>query len=586
MLHVILKSYRSKLIIALSIVSVIPVGIMSFMVYRSALDAVYEQASQHHIREMEVFLSQLDTRLGYAELSSFSLLLDKRYTESLAVTAGTSDYKTFDAFNYIRKVNEQMTLANQDVQSVYTYSETGKWITGVDIGYTMKIEDAPYWLERAEIGPAGWRTMNSLSRSPELLICKYFFLKDAKAQHKGVVSVNILFSTLADLFVHYKGNLSGSTILIISEDDDVLYSLNMENAGFETTAMLKLAEEQALQKGYSVLDCNGFSYMLISGQSTRVNLRFTVLESMEELQAPIRQSLWLAVYGMGFMLLFGLIISVMLGRRISAPVITLAEAMQRAEQGDFALLENKNREDEFGILNNGFNNMLVSINKKNKQIILQYEEQKALDLKLMQNQINAHFLYNTLDVIHWIASEYEVDLICKMVSNLSRYYRLSLSEGHDLITLEQVEDLLKSYISIFNIKALDKSWSAAFTVDIPENLREALTLKYIFQPIVENALIHGFPKESGKISLSAEVAENDVLRVTITNTGKEILPDRVRQLNAILQNPANGDSGGSFALKNISRQVKNQCGEDFGMIMTSGDGLTKVIFDLPLRFDN
>ena len=139
------------------------------------------------------------------------------------------------------------------------------------------------------------------------------------------------------------------------------------------------------------------------------------------------------------------------------------------------------RPDEFGMIGNQFNVLLESI----EQLIHENYETRVLknefELKYIQNQLNEHFLFNTLDSIHWIANSHHVPQISEIIFNLSRLFRLTLNERRDTLAVSQAAEILKAYIMLINVR-MDGAILSEIEVD--PNIKDCRTYKYFFQPIV------------------------------------------------------------------------------------------------------
>jgi two-component system sensor histidine kinase YesM len=196
---------------------------------------------------------------------------------------------------------------------------------------------------------------------------------------------------------------------------------------------------------------------------------------------------------------------------------------------------------------------------------------RDIQLKMMGYQINAHFLYNTLDTIHWIASMNKVPRISSLVASLVSYFRITLSEGKDVITVKKVIELAKNYLDIYTIKS---DYHVDFRVDIDPSLHEYRTLKYIFQPLLENALNHGIEKKAadGELVLGCRPHGEDLL-FTITDTGAGIPEEKLKDIQNALMNSEFGGTG-NFALRNINLQIKIFFGSQYGLEIDSvyGEG--------------
>lgn len=281
------------------------------------------------------------------------------------------------------------------------------------------------------------------------------------------------------------------------------------------------------------------------------------------------------------LMLVAVILALIVSRRVHTPVHTMIRSMRKAREGDFDVQITAQRRDEFGILFENFNLMVSRIKTLIDELYIQRLIKNEMQLKMLVSQINAHFIYNTLDSIHWIARIRKVDEISTMISGLSNYLRISLSSGKDTITVQEAVELVESYLSIQKVRYQDK-----FEVDMrmdPE-LVNYKVLKFVFQPLVENAIYHGLEKKNGKGRLLiCWLKTDETLHYEVQDDGVGIPADKLREITDSL---ANNDVQGEnyFALKNINAQIKLSYGQEYGLKLESGAGVgTKVSLRLPLR---
>jgi len=277
----------------------------------------------------------------------------------------------------------------------------------------------------------------------------------------------------------------------------------------------------------------------------------------------------------------GIVLALLIASSVHRPLHKMIRAMRKARDGEFDVRIADSRQDEFGYLFNHFNEMVARIKELIDELYVQKLLKQDLQLKMLGSQINAHFLYNTLDSVHWIARIHKVDDISAMVFGLSRYFRLSLSEGRDEVSVGEVVQLLDSYILIQKIRYRDKF---TMSLEADESLKDARVLKYIFQPIVENAIYHGLEKKEGEGRLDVRFEKrDDLLLFAVEDDGAGIEPGRLAELRALLSGPETGGEG-HFALRNINAQIKILYGPDYGIEVDSALGKgTRVVMTIPLR---
>jgi two-component system sensor histidine kinase YesM len=198
--------------------------------------------------------------------------------------------------------------------------------------------------------------------------------------------------------------------------------------------------------------------------------------------------------------------------------------MKGVKKGKLEKLDIKEQKDEVGNLVTNYNFMIDEIQSLLLQQFELGQEKKGAELKALQSQINPHFLYNTLDMINWMAKKNESENIKDTVDALSKYYRLILNKGKDIITIGDELELCKAYITIQQKRFKDR---IQFKIDVEESILMYLIPKITLQPLLENAILHGIAESSsgtGTIIISGwEDGEKLVLAVTDDGVGIDTL---------------------------------------------------------------
>ena len=285
-----------------------------------------------------------------------------------------------------------------------------------------------------------------------------------------------------------------------------------------------------------------------------------------------------------FLLIILCIVSVcafIISRRISRSLInsldSIAGAMKRASLGEFKTLPlpPDAEENEASQITEAYNHMIETIDN-----LIKYNEQYALTLKkyefdFLQMQIKPHFLYNTLNVIQSLYMENLTDDAVRLISALSKFYKLSLHTQCDFVNLEHEINHISKYVEIENFKYNN---AVTLKVDIPEDMRGCLVPKIILQPLVENALHHGILEKdsgTGTISVCSRRDGNDIL-ITVEDDG-------IGMSEQQLQNLRNGMTEG-IGYINTDRRIKLLFGDEYGLSIESAEGIyTKITVKIKER---
>lgn len=277
----------------------------------------------------------------------------------------------------------------------------------------------------------------------------------------------------------------------------------------------------------------------------------------------------------------GILFAFFMASTVNRPLQKMIQAMNKAKTGNFDVRIEDKRTDEFGTMYIHFNEMVSRIKELINQLYVQKMLEQGLRLKILGSQINAHFLYNTLDSIHWLARIHKVNDISTMIFGLSNYFRHSLSEGRDEVYINEIVQLLDSYLTIQKARYRNK-FSLQMHVD--PSLEAYKVLKYIFQPLVENAIYHGLEKKSGNGRLDiAFIRDGECLKFVVTDDGAGIEPDKLSELRLLLCGEGSKDDQHNFALRNIHSQIQIAYGMKYGIEINShlGKG-TEVAMTIPL----
>ena len=213
----------------------------------------------------------------------------------------------------------------------------------------------------------------------------------------------------------------------------------------------------------------------------------------------------------------------------------------------------------------------------------QYENGKEIknaELRVLQAQINPHFLYNTLDMIHWFAEENMVTEIDTAVNSLATFYRISLSNGKEQIRLKDELAQVEAYIRLQNLRFEN---TIQYNCQIEQRFMNQPIIKMILQPLVENAIQHGlFEKDElgGTISIRSWHEEPQLLCLIIADDGVGMSPEQLALLNKNLQIP---DEGHGYGIQNVNSRLQLYYGADFHLYFESRPGKgTEVFVRVPL----
>ena len=307
--------------------------------------------------------------------------------------------------------------------------------------------------------------------------------------------------------------------------------------------------------------------------------------SIDELSSNTRQIVPFSLIVALGVCLVAVFLSLQFSSSIAKPIKSLIGLMKKVEVGDFTGKFQVKYRDEIGMLGKSYNLMLEEIQRLMHTVREEQRELNKAQVKILQEQINPHFLYNTLDSINWLSRMGRNDEVVVIVNAFTKLMRIALNKGRDVITVQEEAAHAQSYLTIQKIRYKKK---LDFEMEIPEVMREYVTLKLILQPIVENAIYHGIKakKAGGEIFVSG-YEQQDCLVFTVKDTGVGFGESTLAELNENLQKPFGIVWTGmdSFGIKNVSDRIKVFFGYRYGLRYESvlGEGTTVYITIPKLR---
>ncbi|MBP1754419.1 MAG: histidine kinase [Firmicutes bacterium] len=275
------------------------------------------------------------------------------------------------------------------------------------------------------------------------------------------------------------------------------------------------------------------------------------------------------------------LVNILVTDSITKPIRMLCEKTAMVAKGDFTTRTTCENHDELAILSDSFNDMAFKLEQQVKSIRLEQENLRYMESKLLQSQINPHFLYNTLDTIIWLIEGDKNKEAIDIVVSLSEFFRIIVSKGKDFITIREEEIHIKSYLQIQQSRYKD---ILDYEINIPEELYGYQILKMTMQPIIENSLYHGIKmlRARGKITVTGEMRD-EIIYFRVIDNGIGMDDEELKALREEVEMPGSKQSTG-FGLANVNKRIKLNYGDKYGLDIQSkkGEG-TEIIIKIPAR---
>lgn len=309
-----------------------------------------------------------------------------------------------------------------------------------------------------------------------------------------------------------------------------------------------------------------------------------IQQSHEQYQQFFMSMIRFSIIAFLCILLLIVLLSYFIPLSITRPIRKLSEVTDQVAKGDLSVRSDVHSGMEVSALSESLNAMIDKINELLEQVTKEQTRLRKAEFELLQSQINPHFLYNTLDAIVWLAEAGDQKKVVSMVGSLSDFFRTSLNQGKDIISIKEELQHVRSYLEIQQVRYQD---ILQYEINVPEELEKYRIPKITIQPLVENALYHGIKNKrgQGKIIVGGR-KEKDGFVLWIEDNGIGISRERLLEVQEGIYHkvPTEKDI---YGLYNVNERIRLNFGEKYGISIESayGEG-TIVSIHLPYIEEN
>ena len=267
---------------------------------------------------------------------------------------------------------------------------------------------------------------------------------------------------------------------------------------------------------------------------------------------------------------------------ITEPIQNLCDQTEKVGEGDFTARAGNANIREVQVLSDSFNNMTEEIGTLVENIKEKEKNLHLVETRLLQEQINPHFLYNTLDSIVWLAEDDRSEDVISMVTDLSDFFRTTLAAGKDFMTVREERSHIESYLKIQGFRYQD---IMEYEIEMEKEISECMIPKLLLQPLVENALYHGVKKKRGKSRIRVwGYQEGSCLVFKVEDNGKGMPPETLKVLRENIETPIEQRGSDSFGLANVNQRIKYYYGEEYGLEIESEENVgTEATIMIPSK---
>lgn len=571
----VISSLRAKLLIMFVILTAIPLIFVGLVSYVKSINIISENA--HTFAQLQASQVSQEIDVIFQDAMRFTEISKLESTISFLM----NDENTYDEakgilnmFSFYREIYQ----SSNTIQSISIFNLDGKAISedkGVHQLETLPAKNPDY--KQILLSPKDTLIQPAVINNKPVISITDTVVLDITGEVIGFINILVDSSaiedilseaTLGDSGAFYIETASGESLFLTSTKYTGRHlipkwrQMKEENSGYMTNAS---------RTTFTVFDTIATTGWKIIGQAP-------VSELMKD-SNDIRSLIFITV---AFSIIFTITLYYFISSKLIRPIRHLKEKMKIASLGNLDVKVVNESSDEIADLGNSFNIMLAKIKSLLQKSVNEQKQLTNAEFRALQSQINPHFLYNTLDNIIWMAESKKSSEVIEMTKALSNFFRITLSNGKDSITLEKEIEHIRNYLTIQKIRYRD---ILDVTFDFNDEILNFFILKLTLQPLVENAIYHGIKNKRGKgiIHIKGDFNKTGDICIDIIDNGIGMKEDELMRIRQQLTRgiPLNKDSGG-FGMVNVQQRIQLYYGKPYGLTLDSkyGDG-THICLIIP-----
>jgi len=593
---------RYKLITHFMLISIVPSLLLGVLVSFTVKRIIDNQVNDHTLQLIGKVNTSLEHVVSNMQNITYFISFDPLVQAFLS--GGGKELNSEEKYTVSRFLQGFTTLY-PEVAGILVADRHGRYMSNDMYARTAEPLTEEIWFKQAVdsrgiftlIGhPAARNVTTHTNYRPDEVISVARAILDPHTQEmKGVILVDLKLRVIAETAKDVRLGKTGYLMVIDHKGDNIYTPVHPM---IDTFPLEWIGEQSS---GTFSKEVNGRSLQFIYLKSPFTNWTTVGVFPTNESAAEVRQIQFYVVSFVFATCMMGITASLYVSHSISRPLQQLQTFMHKAESGDLTVRHTSNRQDEIGKLGKSFNKMIVQLRRLLELTEVQAKQKREAELRSLQAHIKPHFLYNTLDTIHWLARKKDADDVAEVVESLSRLFRIGLSKGNERIPLLEEIEHIRSYLTIQKTRYRDK---LNYTMDIESGVRHLEVLKILLQPIVENAIYHGLKQRRGPGNIRiAAYRAGETLILEVADDGIGMRPEKLAELQARLDmrgkrfhsvsgtdalyaagkalddeaKKASGEGGSGYGIVNVQERVKLTFGEQYGVQVDSQYGKGTVV---------
>jgi two-component system sensor histidine kinase YesM len=571
----------NKQIFLLTIITItIPLIIISIIVYFTSLQSVkneYEDGSDLILNNLSF---NIDQYLQSIEKGTLAIYMENDFQDTLENWSnGDLERDSYLGLQYEKSFEKFITSINMSidhVENVRIYADDRIYFSNLFNHTVLNESNLARSTEYQEVVKAKGNLVIFGTHTPhddpfsdkKVITIGRTVNKKGSKNRIGVLLIDIRIDALQKI-LHLSEN-SNRNFLILDTTGKAIYASDQAiiddkmNLNHENNGLLHTLANDEGNTYIKINNSNSFINYVTSPYSGWKVIQYIDQKEMTVQAEKLQKIILLLVLSS---LITAALFMYILNRRVTKPIINLSKQVDAVGKGNLQIRLNSNRQDEFGVLYKGINQMIHNLHRFIERSSALKAQQKLAHFSALKSQINPHFLANTLETLQMKAVLEEQEELSEMIGTLGQLFRISTQSGKEVVMLEEELDHIRLYIKIQQMRFGDL---LAYKEEFAQGSLSIPILHFSIQPFVENAIIHGLePKQDHcTIMIKTMLDENDLF-IQIQDNGIGMTATTLGQVRDKLASTSDILEEDHIGIKNVHDQIRYYFGDAYGVSIDS-----------------
>ena len=577
-----------KFTIIIVLFTVVPLGISIGALFHIMMQNVIDENISYMQYTMERNSDNIATRIDSVNMSTQFFLSDDSLKQVLNASVSGEELSTEDWLKFKNvEVSSLERLVNNNplLYSVRVYAVNDQVQEMMPILYSRKRMEKQSWAEKEDY--TGWNynytdnIFSSYTMDQNRKIMS--LITQVEDRNNGTIGVIEAAMTMENMFPSLYESIEDEWSCFYTDSGEKYFG---ENRKPESEKLIEVIKPRHLEDGELMTSYkeSGRKKLVVSGMYIR-EMSGTLI-CVKDITSDINRVRWsrlLFFIGMAVLTVFLALVINLIVQHLLRKFYEILKSIRNVQKGDLSVVIPECGNDEMGELGTQINKMLERIKQLMNDNLNREMLAKNSEIRALQNQINAHFIYNVLESIKMMAEIDEEYAISDAVTSLGKLLRYSMKWVSGNVLVEQELEYIKNYMALINLRF---DYEIYLSLNIPELILKQEIPKMSLQPIVENAICHGIEQMAEDTNIYIKgLLEGDDCVIEITDAGKGMTEDEVKRLKQKIAGEidSNGGSGNGIGLKNVQDRIHIAFGEKYGIEIASMIGCyTKIRVRIPI----